>query len=288
MNVAAPTFKKLLYVLVLPILVFAVITGVLGLYFVQVAELPLWQEMPLGLAGQQEEFCERNLMDQNIRERANTWSNLSYLFFGLVCMGFATYDKIEQPTSPANFIIRFPILSLVTAAAFFYLFIGSFFYHASLTRYWQVFDLSGVYALAMLPLAYNIFRFVYYKTPCKTEQLQRAMVYGFALLVVLVNVLIYFTEVAMLSRSFLGIVLIAILLSTIFYNRFTKSPQRVVLMSSPYLATALAFTIWILDQQKIVCDPDSLLQGHAIWHFLTALGGFLFYIYFRSEKVNLG
>ena len=33
---------------------------------------------------------------------------------------------------------------------------------------------------------------------------------------------------------------------------------------------AAAYTVWHLDHTDAFCRPDSLLQGHAIWHFLTA------------------
>jgi len=32
----------------------------------------------------------------------------------------------------------------------------------------------------------------------------------------------------------------------------------------------VAFLFWLLDQQRLVCAPDSLLQGHALWHLLGA------------------
>src|SRR6185503_10782742 len=33
---------------------------------------------------------------------------------------------------------------------------------------------------------------------------------------------------------------------------------------------AVAFAVWILDLTHTVCAPHSLLQGHALWHFLCA------------------
>jgi hypothetical protein len=36
-------------------------------------------------------------------------------------------------------------------------------------------------------------------------------------------------------------------------------------------ATLLGAAIWLLDVNRLVCAPDSVLQGHALWHAVTAL-----------------
>ena len=47
----------------------------------------------------------------------------------------------------------------------------------------------------------------------------------------------------------------------------------------------LAFAIWttgVPDHEN--CSPDSIIQAHGIWHLLTALATFLFFIHYRSEQ----
>ena len=34
-----------------------------------------------------------------------------------------------------------------------------------------------------------------------------------------------------------------------------------------------------------LCDPPSLVQGHAVWHVLNAVAGALLYPYLRSERI---
>src|SRR3972149_1351435 len=43
----------------------------------------------------------------------------------------------------------------------------------------------------------------------------------------------------------------------------------------------LAQIIWTLDLNHIVCDPNSLFEGHAGWHVLTALSAGLLYLCYR-------
>jgi hypothetical protein len=47
---------------------------------------------------------------------------------------------------------------------------------------------------------------------------------------------------------------------------------------------AAAFAIWNVSRTGGVwCDSGSLLQGHALWHLLTAVSVGCFYCYFRNE-----
>jgi hypothetical protein len=46
---------------------------------------------------------------------------------------------------------------------------------------------------------------------------------------------------------------------------------------------ALAFLIWILDNERILCAPAALAQGHAAWHLLGAIAVALLYFYYLSE-----
>ena len=48
-----------------------------------------------------------------------------------------------------------------------------------------------------------------------------------------------------------------------------------------------AFAIWLTgvpDHES--CSPDSIIQAHGIWHLLTALATYFFYIHYRSIKTG--
>lgn len=47
----------------------------------------------------------------------------------------------------------------------------------------------------------------------------------------------------------------------------------------------VAFTIWNLTASGTgLCQPDSLLQGHAAWHLLCAASTYCLYRYYASEQ----
>ncbi len=54
---------------------------------------------------------------------------------------------------------------------------------------------------------------------------------------------------------------------------------------SAAVTLGVAFGIWNLDLNNIMCAPHSLLQGHAVWHLLCALSTYLLYRYYCSATL---
>jgi hypothetical protein len=46
-----------------------------------------------------------------------------------------------------------------------------------------------------------------------------------------------------------------------------------------------AFAIWNGAKARL-CEPHSLIQGHAIWHILGAVAAYFLYRYYASEEVG--
>ena len=48
-----------------------------------------------------------------------------------------------------------------------------------------------------------------------------------------------------------------------------------------------AFAIWLTGvPDNELCEPDSVIQAHSIWHLLSALATYFFFLHFRDEKVS--
>ena len=48
-----------------------------------------------------------------------------------------------------------------------------------------------------------------------------------------------------------------------------------------------AFAIWLTGvPDNELCEPDSFFQAHSIWHLLSALATYFFFLHFRDEKVS--
>ena len=50
------------------------------------------------------------------------------------------------------------------------------------------------------------------------------------------------------------------------------------------LCFLVAFGVWILDIQKIICEELSMLQLHGVWHFLCAAATYSLFLFYNSEK----
>ena len=48
-----------------------------------------------------------------------------------------------------------------------------------------------------------------------------------------------------------------------------------------------AFAIWLTGvPDNELCEPDSIIQAHSIWHLLSALATYFFFLHYRDEKVS--
>src|SRR5690606_8583142 len=65
------------------------------------------------------------------------------------------YEKRKQVT---HFLARYPGFSILLGVSTLYLFVGSFMYHASVTRFFQKIDQTGIYFVITALMSYNIFK----------------------------------------------------------------------------------------------------------------------------------
>lgn len=261
-----------------PTILFVIITTLLAVVFAMVWDVNMWEGWKLGPNGFNTIFCEQNRITQFIRQPANTWSNLAYLFYGLMCARLAIYDKANKPT--ANFITRSPIISWVFGFTFLYLCVGSFFYHASLTRIGQHLDMGGTYGLVAFPIIVNLARIYRRYKPTSDALLTR----GVLIATVVVFILIFAFKWQMNSSIVLPALIVGVIVSTLWYQLLSKSPYQLWFGAMAIISMVSAFYIWWQDCAKNWCDPESFVQGHAFWHVLTGLGGFFVYLMLRSER----
>jgi predicted membrane channel-forming protein YqfA (hemolysin III family) len=200
-------------------------------------------------------FCE-TLQEGLVRQPANTWSSLSFVLVAIwtVFRWRAALKAREPALSQAEIALFAATLAIVG--------LGSAFYHATFTFIGQVLDVSGMYLLATFILLHRL-------GPKWGPGPAWASV-----AFVLVNAALMTAQVTTpsLRRVVFGLLLIVAL-----YVEWRESgPGRIWLGRGASLM-ALAFIIWFVDRQRLVCDPDSWIQGHALWHVLGALAAVCLY-----------
>lgn len=208
------------------------------------------------------QWCERALCEW-IREPANTWSNLAYIFIGVLIFYQSKKNKA-------------PHLGLL---GIFSTLIGlmSGFYHASGSFVGEVLDFSTMFMMTTYSVCANFARLYSW-----TYERLRAV--ALILITLSIALLVAFQNI--------GIEIFALGLgATLLLEYKIIKIQKEAINHKPLLGFivffAVAYGIWILDHEKIVCYPDfHWLTGHALWHVLTAIGIWFVYQFYSQFKIN--
>ena len=239
----------------------------------------VWAGMTISKSALTVEYCEFNHVDRFFHQPMNTYSNLAYFFFGVFIVQVAWYDYTNRAAMNQNRLEKFPLLSALVGVCFVYLSVGSAFFHASLTYTGQRVDMNGTYGITLVLVSVALYHVFY--TITFTRSMQRGWV---LILVVLIGL---FFKIALLIPS--SVLLPALILGlitgiTINYVQFRKERSVLVAIAS-VICIVVAVKIRTMDVQKIGCDPFSPIQGHSVWHLLTAISSFCSYSFFRFTRV---
>lgn len=238
----------------------------------------IWQGMTISKSALTVEYCEFNHVDRFFRQPMNTYSNLAYFFFGLLILQIAVTDYKNRHVANLSRLEKFPLLSAFTGLCFIYLSFGSAFFHASLTYIGQRVDMNGTYGITIALLGVAMYQTLY---TIKLTTFQKKI-----WVLCLAAIMLLFLKVALLIPSATlvpGLILLLNVFIVINYSQFRKERSAVLAVTS-LLLLIVAVKIRTLDVQKVGCDPHSVIQGHSIWHLLTALSSFCSYAFFRFRK----
>ena len=246
-----------------------------------VLDSSVWTGMKVSKSAVTVEYCEFNHPERLFHQPINTYSNLIYFFYGLLVFQLALKDLKLVGVKGVNSVRSYPYLSILLAANFIYLSFGSAFFHSSLTWIGQRIDMNATYGLTLSLICIGLVQVLVKKE--LTKQIQVGLVVGMLLLIA------GFLPLALqISSSILLPSLFFILLVLGIINYFQYPSQRSPLLGLlSFVLLAVAIQIRSMDVAKINCDPMSIWQGHALWHFLTATSSLCMYLYFRRVK-NLG
>lgn len=242
-----------------------VLAGV-AIYGLLAALGPNWQAYPQATCTATRCFCEMPRVGSLILQPSDSWSAMGYVFVGLLMIVMSQGSGWRSAMPPVAASV-FGVTAITVG-------LGSVMLHATLTLWGQFFDVLGMYLVGSFMLVSALAR--WRRIPDRA-----AILLYLVLCTALVSVLIVMPEVR--RWLFAVVLLTAIALELGFARRLRPGAQlRYYLLG--ILAKAIAFTIWNLDQHGLVCSPQSLVQGHAIWHLLGACALFLTFSYYRNER----
>jgi hypothetical protein len=211
-------------------------------------------------------FCELPRPGALIVQPANSWSSYGYAFLGFLMIVLAR-AKGWASAFP-------PIAAQIFGATAIFVGLGSVLLHATLTLWGQFFDVMGMYLTSGFMLVCAIARWR------SLSGRQAALLYVVVVLA-LVALLYAMPEV---RRFLFAMILVVAILTELALARPLRWQAKLPYYLSGITAKAVAFTIWNLDQNGILCAPNSLFQGHAVWHLLGATALWLTFLYYRSER----
>jgi Ceramidase len=211
-------------------------------------------------------FCENPRIGSLFQQPSNSWSSFGYVLAGFFLMLDALSRKGTNAFPPEG-AIMFGIAAITVG-------VGSVLLHATLTLWGQFADVLGMYLVSGFSLVYALAKIA------GLNRTKSAVLY-IAICTVLVIVLLVVPEAR--RWLFFAVLLTALILEIAFARPLRPNViLRYLLLAA--LVKAIGFGVWLLDQNRILCAPDSLIQGHAFWHLCGAVSLWLTYCYFRSES----
>ena len=239
----------------------------------------IWQTMQQSKSALTAEYCELDHYAHFFRQSINTYSNLAYFFLGMIVVLISFYDK-KYKTENKNLVQQFPFISCFFGVCLIYLSIGSAFFHASLTWIGQRIDMNATYSICIVLIGISYYRLLIKENA--SNQFKRIFV-GCLFLIILLFIQIHL----LISSLYLLPFLILLIICGTVLNYLQNKPNfNISLAIMSLLLMIGAFILRTMDVQKIACDPTSVYQGHALWHFFTGMSAFLLYWFYRSERLK--
>lgn len=210
-------------------------------------------------------FCEHAAVFPE--QLANSVSSFAFVFLGAWVLLF----RRNLPLGAREHTLA-PLLGVTML----FLGVSSFFYHATLSFLGQYLDIFSMYTFGFL---------LFFGALYRAGRLRGSYAFvGFVAASILFGLLQFAYPDA---RRILFAALLApgiILELTPWIIGYSPRSRRVWAMYAGLAVMVVAFTIWMLDQTPAFCQPGSLIQGHAIWHILTAIAAFLVFIHYRRTS----
>lgn len=229
------------------------------------------------------EYGERIYPDSVFRTRMNTWSNLAYILVGFYVIALGINDWKKGLSIARGYTAQAPIQSFLFGVALIYLGLGSGFFHASLSRFGQQCDVGAMYAMALCMTAIPVGSWL---PRAEIPGTQRTLPTLPLIAALVVFGSLYFTyykweySFGDISGYLTGVLFIFAAASLFQPGKYLQIRWFI----TAFVLVILAANIRELDMEDNFTSPDSLFQGHAIWHLATSLYYFFIYLYFRSEE----
>jgi hypothetical protein len=221
-------------------------------------------------------YCETIQWDSMVRQPVNTWSNLLCVVVGLyILWEIDRYPKNARtnPMLSASFYsISFGILVIFIG-------IGSMFFHGGMVNYGGLIDNISMNTFVTFLICYNGTRLM--------PRSEKKWFLFYILINIGCGILSILPDVGRNLFGYIVAIVIIFELSLWWAAQHKKIgfSRNWWLLILSMVTFGLAFLSWTLSKTgAIFCYPESIWQGHGLWHFLVAIACYFIFRYLQSEK----
>lgn len=229
-------------------------------------------------------FCETVHQGALAAQKSNTWSDLGFVLAAFF-IAWSGWKALKTNSTRSKDIYRYsPRLIALYSSVILFMGPGSMFFHGAMTTWGGMMDVCSMYLFVLFLICYLIQH---------SWNLGERFFYLSYFVSCLIFILIAVFTHDLSSKIFPAVAALLItlaLLQSIPINKISLARKTSNNFESRWLAYALGFfivavVIWRLsDSGQPFCYPDSLLQGHAAWHLLSACMTVCVHFYLMSEK----
>jgi hypothetical protein len=206
------------------------------------------------------DWCEQELCALVVNP-ANTWSNLLYVALGVLMWreARALGRRDLAVFGPASVFVG----------------VSSLVYHASYTYFFQFFDFVGMFVFCFLPLSLAARRLGWIR-PGRELALHASGVVAFSAAVPVLF------ELGVPIQALVFVLIVAIVAQELALRARAADRSAYPWFFAGLALITAAAVFSALDVSRAWCDPHSWLQGHALWHLLSAASLYALFRFYRA------
>jgi hypothetical protein len=221
-------------------------------------------------------YCENYTRPGPIKQPANTWSNLGFVAAGLLVLGqtrrLRRPARVNPMTAPGFYATLYGALVVFLGPA-------SMFFHASLRAWGGWIDLVSMMLYSSFLLTYDLVRI-----RGASRRVFVAIYLPLVLAQGLADALVPKSGQLLFGAGIAGVLVLEGLILSGHVPGLARQGWPWFVIALGLFAAAYG-GIWLWSNTAgPLCDPDSVLQGHALWHLLCAASTLCLYQYLRTEQ----
>ncbi len=233
-------------------------------------------------------FCEANHFHSPVKQPINTLSSISLVLVGLWVARYSNNRNLSQDWRVSNVFTRSIHLQTVYASTLVWIGVGSAFYHASGTAWSGTWDVVAQIPYVSFVCIYSLTRLLQTCGRLSLGQVESTFWYLYVTTTVVVSIprliadIEYAAPIAGLIGAFLLLEIIRFCKTTMTSNHLTKQARRYLI--NALICIVSGYTILVLSTTDAIwCMAHSLLQGHALWHLLSAVSTLLVFMFIVTD-----